>query len=95
MVIYLDVDKYLNKADYRMCIKEMKWPWKETHFVRVNKCFVCGLPTNPKLMRHFFRRTDINITFQQLINTKFFWCDKCMFAVYEHYPSDECEFCVA
>lgn len=94
MVIYLDVDDYLHIEDYRLCINDARWPWKETHFVKLNFCFICGLLTNSRLPRHFFCRTDLKITFQMLCKTKHFWCLNCAYAIYEHYPSGECEFCV-
>lgn len=93
MVVFLHVDNYLNKEDYRLCIYDLKWPWKETHFVKMNVCAMCRLPTNPKLLSHFFCRTDIDNNFQVLFNTKLFWCPRCMFAIYDHYPSDECQLC--
>lgn len=93
MPCYLDVDNYLNISDYRLCIHQLKWPWEETHFIKLNVCVMCHLPADPSLPRHFFCRTDTKITFRMLCDAKNFWCGYCMFAIYEHYPGDECQFC--
>lgn len=94
MPTYLDVDNFLSKDDYRLCINDLKWPWKKTHFVKLNDCIMCHLPTDPSLPRHFSCRTDTSITFRILCEIKNFWCVSCKFAIYEHYPNDECHFCV-
>lgn len=93
MVVYLDVDKYLNKGDYRLCLREAKWPWKETHFIKLSACFICKKRTNSKMPRHLCLRTDKKSTFKMILHAKHFWCQNCMFAIYEHYITDECNIC--
>lgn len=91
MVVCLDIDRYLNKKDFRLCIFDCKWPWKTTHFLRSDQCFICHRSTNRKGPTHFIMLTD-NASI--MLTYKWFWCKSCHYAIYEHYTEDECDFCV-
>lgn len=92
--VIMDVDKFLTKSDFIILIRtHVRWPWVSTHFIRADRCFGCGVlifsdETKP---RHFIV-TQENVKY--LINFDFFWCTHCAsFAMYDHYPEDECEYC--
>lgn len=86
----MDVDKFLTRQDFKNM--KLKWPWKLTHFVLLEKCFGCKSDvdgfTRPS---HFVLRSH---KISSLKRTPFFWCNNCgYFAIYIHYPSDECTYC--
>ncbi|CAG9786746.1 unnamed protein product [Diatraea saccharalis] len=93
MGVIIDVDKYLNYNDYNLCAHECKWPWNITHFIKRNKCFNCNMQTNMTAPPHFILHNE-NQNIRRLLRTSYFWCKYCNFAVYEHYISEECEFCL-
>lgn len=97
MVIYLDIDKFLKKADFgTFLIHNIAWPWSATHFVLSEKCFGCGSTTNNilnSLLPHFVIAMNVE-QIRLLLESNFFWCKACkIFCVYDHYPEDECVFC--
>lgn len=90
----IDINKFLTKSDFIILISmNLKWPWTSTHFIRADRCFGCGfLITNDETKPTHFIVTEENVKY--MINFDFFWCPRCAsFAVYDHYPEDECEYC--
>lgn len=95
MVVILDVDQFLTKNQIMLLNKsEVLWPWDVTHFILSKKCIGCGHPTysiNYK-PNHFI--VDEKDHVKYLLSEDLFWCKKChIYSVYDHYPSDECDFC--
>lgn len=95
MVIYFDIDKFLEKKDFYTClIDNLDWPWQSTHFILAERCHGCGnVNIFHNLPLHFVNpmtKEDIRL----LLESSFFWCDLCnLFTVYDHYPLDECYYC--
>lgn len=95
MVIYLDIDKYLEKEDFYFFYDlgdDLNWPWQSTHFLLTERCHGCRHFNFDNLPLHFvmyMTNEDIRI----LLESTFFWCHWCNFTVYDHYPLDECNYC--
>lgn len=96
MVVVMDVDCFINKKKIRM-LKNKKWPWNITHFILSDKCVACGYATSTtnaivtQKPHHFIMVQNDMLT---LLQSNFFWCQNCHeFAIYDHYPWDECEVC--
>lgn len=88
---YLDVDAFLTKEDFCLLKKSKKWPWKITHFILRTKCFQCQYSAVSTKPQHIIV-LDYEIIY--LLSFNCFWCENCNNqAIYDHYPSDECEFC--
>lgn len=86
--MYMDVDCFLTKDHLTLTLLE--WPWNITHFIRSENCVGCGCVNSDKLPEHFKLQRK-NIPF--LIQLKFFWCQFCDFAAYDHFTHEECQFC--
>lgn len=94
MVIYFDIDKFLNKNDFIICLNNnINWPWQSTHFILSEICHGCGNMNIQDVPVHFtthMAQEDI----RYLLESSFFWCQSCtFFTVYDHYPLDECYYC--
>lgn len=88
MVAFLDVDTFLQRGDLEL-LRELKWPWEVTHFAKAAKCVNCGFLTLSAAPKHFVVLNNEKIV--MLLQYPFFWCQYCkIFAIYDHYTSDEC-----
>ncbi|ABF70558.1 hypothetical protein [Trichoplusia ni ascovirus 2c] len=79
--------------------KTHQWPWDETHFVRRAYCVSCKNPSPIPLNypEHFVIVGKENVL-KKLIGESIFayyFCINCPYAVYDHYPKDECEVCIS
>lgn len=95
MVIVIDVDMFFKRNDFIKYYKaKVRWPWRSTHFILRKNCIACGFTTNNEnsSLNHFvlpMKRVDLLM----LANSSIFWCSVCHYAIYDHYPEDECLFC--
>lgn len=91
----VDIDKVLSINDLIKCLDDgLQWPWEKTHFILAKKCLVCKNTVDAEGLRliHFslaMNRQDI----QFLLKLPYIWCTYCNSCLYDHYPTDECEFC--
>lgn len=91
MVVYMDIDRYLVKKDFRM-LKYLAWPWNETHFLLSEICYGCGHYNVMKNKPKHFVMNQKNM--RKLLRYDFFWCENCsVYTIYDHYTNDECELC--
>lgn len=90
---YADVDKFLSKVDFIEMIRaHLKWPWSLTHFIFSSRCYGCGFQIVRGNRPLHFVLTDNNVN--NLLRYGLFWCPHCKyFAIYNHFPEDECEYC--
>lgn len=95
MVVILDVDDFLRKDDFLIMVDDhVKWPWLVTHFCLAQTCFGCGFSTAlySTKPQHFIISTSEKV--KDLLNYDFFWCQCCqVYAIYNHFTEDECEYC--
>lgn len=96
MVIFLDVDGFLRRSDFEQLLNnDLIWPWDTVHFILRTHCINCALVVNilPTQPQHII--IDLNFGYNVLIllEQSWFWCSNCTFALYDHYPQDECEYC--
>lgn len=89
MVIKTDVDFFFKKSDLKKFFKDKNvWPWQSTHFILQKECYSCGARKENNV-NHFVLPMKLN-DIKMLIQSSFFWCDVCDYAIYDHYPEDEC-----
>lgn len=97
MGIKIDIDKVLTQNDFILFYESnrLRWPWKETHFILSKYCYGCKKTvamTNSRLTHFFLPMTRQDVKF--LLKSPYFWCTYCDFSVYDHYPTDECQYCL-
>ena len=93
MLKSLEIDKFLCKDDLIQClILGLVWPWSSTHFIKRTSCFNCGFLLDNNIPLHFQCEMNTEKIFF-LLNSPHFWCQSCEFAIYDHYPEDECKHC--
>lgn len=92
MVDVIDVDRFFQKSDFEIYFNnKLKFPWPVTHFILQKQCFYCGAKIKNAIIYHFalvMKSDDVKM----LLESSFFWCKNCNYAIYDHYPEDEC-FC--
>lgn len=89
MPAFMDIDKFIKRNDLR---SEFEWPWTWTHFIISERCIVCGFHSSSgSLPRHFVcHKSYVKL----LLHFNWFWCTGCLdSAIYDHYPTDECQYC--
>lgn len=91
-----DIDTFLDKGlFYHILTNNLTWPWKKTHFLIRFNCFICekdviDLHNRPQ---HIIADMNIRDNIIYFLDSSEFWCSFCGFAVYDHYPKDECDYC--
>lgn len=91
-----DIDTFLDKSlFYHILTNNLRWPWEETHFIIRHYCFNCkevvvDLHNWP---RHIVADMNIPENMIYFIDSTELWCSYCEFALYDHFPKDECTYC--
>lgn len=94
MVVVIDVDTFFKRNDFIHFYKaKLQWPWDSTHFILQNWCIHCDTSINitNSVVEHFVLPMNFD-DFKKLYNSSFMWCKFCEYAIYDHFPEDEC-FC--
>lgn len=97
MVIVVDIDKILTKDDLlQYYYYGLEWPWDETHFIITNKCHNCDEYVIQGCRPYHFCLLMTKKDIKALLKSVNFWCYKnCDSTIYDHYISDECEYCMS
>lgn len=95
MVIFADIDRFLNKNYLKYILKkELKWPWPSTHFILRDKCFICGVYSSSfEKPKHIIVDMNNKLNIIWWLENSVSFCHICNYLLYDHYPTDECIIC--